>query len=188
MVYRASRAGGNLAWKAADGSGEEERLTESKNLQTPSSISPDGKWVAFNELKDIWLLPLPGPGRQPQRFLSHLILGSRSCVFCPTDIGSPTVAHEVGNLRCTFVLSLRLFAHGRSPLMAEKTPSGRAMGVNFFTAVLVGPDGRRNHQEPEIAAGRPAAFSKAIGSLGSPTGGVAGDDVSVDGGNFLWCS
>src|SRR5262249_22616960 len=67
VVYRSSRAELNLAWKAADGSGEEERLTVSKNLQTPSSVSPDGKWVAFNELRDIWLLPLHEPGRQPRR-------------------------------------------------------------------------------------------------------------------------
>ena len=102
-----SRAGGNLAWKAADGSGEEERLTESKNLQTPSSISPDGKWVAFNELKDIWLLPLPGPGRQPQRFLSHLILGSRSCVFSPDGQWvaygmKPDEVGEISGVRSSF--------------------------------------------------------------------------------------
>jgi Tol biopolymer transport system component len=35
--------------KAADGSGGEERLTTKAGLQTPSSATPDGKWVVFLE-------------------------------------------------------------------------------------------------------------------------------------------
>jgi serine/threonine-protein kinase len=37
----------NLYWKAADGSGDEERLTTSENLQSAASFAPDGKWLAF---------------------------------------------------------------------------------------------------------------------------------------------
>jgi eukaryotic-like serine/threonine-protein kinase len=63
----------NLYWKPADGSGDEERLTTSENLQTAVSFAPDGKWLAFWEADpttnaDIWLLPLSGD-RKPQVFL-----------------------------------------------------------------------------------------------------------------------
>jgi len=63
----------NLYWKPADGSGDDERLTNSDNLQSAASFSPDGKWLAFWETDpatstDIWLLPLSGD-RKPQVFL-----------------------------------------------------------------------------------------------------------------------
>jgi Tol biopolymer transport system component len=63
----------NLYWKSADGSGDEERLMTSENLQTAGSFTPDGKWLAFWETDpvtgtDIWLLPLSGD-RKPQVFL-----------------------------------------------------------------------------------------------------------------------
>src|SRR4029078_8102728 len=63
----------NLYWKPVDGSGNEEGLTTSDNIQTVASFSPDGKWLAFWETDpataaDIWLLPLSGD-RKPQVFL-----------------------------------------------------------------------------------------------------------------------
>jgi serine/threonine-protein kinase len=70
----------NLYWMRADGAGDTVRLTESKNTQSPYSISPDGKRLAFTENNpesgwDIWTLPLdlsdpdhPKPGR-PELFL-----------------------------------------------------------------------------------------------------------------------
>ena len=40
----------NLYWKPADGSGDEERLTTKPGVvHTPTSVSPDGQWLAFAE-------------------------------------------------------------------------------------------------------------------------------------------
>lgn len=39
----------NLHWKAADGSGEAERLTESNLAQFPCSFSSDGRWLMYQE-------------------------------------------------------------------------------------------------------------------------------------------
>jgi len=74
VVFRGTREGlRNLFWKAANGSDQEERLTTSENLQTPVSVSPDGKHVAFGAVDrvdgyDIWIMPLDGT-RTPQVFL-----------------------------------------------------------------------------------------------------------------------
>ena len=68
IIYRLTREGRrNLFWRNADGSGEEERLTTSDHMQTANSVSPDGRWLAFQEIDpvsadDIWILPLDKKG------------------------------------------------------------------------------------------------------------------------------
>ena len=62
---RADKAIGNLYWQRADGTGEAERLTESKNRQSPMSWHSSGKFLAFQELNpqtsfDILILPVTG--------------------------------------------------------------------------------------------------------------------------------
>ncbi len=72
IAFSSSRDGpSNLYRKRADGTGEVERLTESPNGQTPSSLSPDGQ-IAFTEStsdtsQDIWTVWLDGDG--PEIFL-----------------------------------------------------------------------------------------------------------------------
>jgi Tol biopolymer transport system component len=53
--------------KASDGSGSEEVLFESAENKYPTSLSPDGRFLAFtnqdtkaNTKQDIWILPLFG--------------------------------------------------------------------------------------------------------------------------------
>ena len=66
VVFNSTRYGGpalNLFWKPVDGSGPEERLTESEFHQQPQSWSPDSKWLIFTEAHpvtgfDIWLLSM----------------------------------------------------------------------------------------------------------------------------------
>ncbi|HEV8335242.1 MAG TPA: protein kinase [Candidatus Polarisedimenticolia bacterium] len=69
IIYRATRKGRrNLCWKAADGTGEEEWLTEKEGiLQTPTSVTSDGRWAIFSEMglrgstsTTLWALPLTG--------------------------------------------------------------------------------------------------------------------------------
>ena len=76
VAYRSQRAGGyNMYWTPADGSGAEERLTTAAggwNL-TPSSFSPDGRALVYNQTDpktsyDLWMLPMQGE-RKPQPFL-----------------------------------------------------------------------------------------------------------------------
>jgi serine/threonine-protein kinase len=76
IVYSSERLGASnfgIYWKPADGSGAEERLTSSSNLQSLGSWSPDGKLLAYSQFdpksqQDIWILPMEG-NRQPRAFL-----------------------------------------------------------------------------------------------------------------------
>jgi serine/threonine-protein kinase len=67
IVFGSTRAGAssNLFWQRADGSGAEQRLTESKVTQIPGSWHPSGKYLAFSEQNsntswDILILPVDG--------------------------------------------------------------------------------------------------------------------------------
>jgi DNA-binding winged helix-turn-helix (wHTH) protein/Tol biopolymer transport system component len=76
-IIFSSDAGGaplNLYWKAADGSGAVERLTQSNNLQFAGGCTPDGRLLVFAEVDpetrwDIWMLDLNTPERRPQPLL-----------------------------------------------------------------------------------------------------------------------
>ncbi len=69
VVYRATRKGlRNLYWRAADGAGAEEALTAKPDVvQTPTSVSTDGQWLAFTETgtterggHGLWVMRLEG--------------------------------------------------------------------------------------------------------------------------------
>jgi Tol biopolymer transport system component len=66
IAFSSERGGTRgIYWQRADGTGEIQRLVESKNAVSPHSFSPDGKLLAYTEsdpktLGDIWLLPVEG--------------------------------------------------------------------------------------------------------------------------------
>jgi Tol biopolymer transport system component len=69
VVYRSEEGGPyNLFWRAADGTGEQERLTTSEHVQFPTAVSPDGRRLAFMQMHpeartDLWALSLDGDRR-----------------------------------------------------------------------------------------------------------------------------
>jgi serine/threonine-protein kinase len=66
-----------IYWTRADGAGQPQSLTQSKNAQFPCSITPDGKRLAYFEALEkgqIWTVPLDDHGGQlkagkPEQFL-----------------------------------------------------------------------------------------------------------------------
>ncbi len=79
LIFRGTRKGTrNLYWMPADGSAAEERLTtKSGVIQTPTSVSSDGRILLFNEHgpgepdgSGIWWLALDGD-RTPKRLFPH---------------------------------------------------------------------------------------------------------------------
>ena len=73
VVYASLRGGlCGLYQRAADGSGTEEKLVESKNWIFPMSWSPDGRFLAYEERDpgtgmDVWILPMAD--RKPVPFV-----------------------------------------------------------------------------------------------------------------------
>jgi serine/threonine-protein kinase len=72
IAYRGTRKGTrNIYLKAADGTGEELRLTEKVGVvQGPGSFSPDGEWLVYGELATLWRVRVRGD-RTPQRLLDQ---------------------------------------------------------------------------------------------------------------------
>ena len=78
VTYQSTTGGpSNLSWTLADG-GAAERLTTSEHTHIPTSWSPDGKTLAFLQLRaqerlsnswDIWTLSLDDDGAKTQPFL-----------------------------------------------------------------------------------------------------------------------
>jgi eukaryotic-like serine/threonine-protein kinase len=90
---RGDRSTPNLYWQRADGTGEIQRLTESKSLQIATSWHPSGKFLAFTERNpqtadDVMILPMEGDDRQgwkpgkPTVFLNSPFIEANA-VFSP---------------------------------------------------------------------------------------------------------
>ncbi len=83
VIYGSERGRATNIYRAAwDGSGKEERLTNSPQSQYPHSVSPDGKFLAFIQDGDIWLLSLDGSGKTAPFFTSPATEGNP--VFSPS--------------------------------------------------------------------------------------------------------
>jgi Tol biopolymer transport system component len=109
-IAYASRRGGstvfNLYWQRADGTGDAERLTTSKNAQWPTSFHPNGRTLAFLETAssgptDVMMLPIDGdeksgwkPGA-PAQFLKAAYSES-SAMFSPDGRWIAYISNEGG--------------------------------------------------------------------------------------------
>jgi Tol biopolymer transport system component len=107
IVFRSDRdKGANLYWQNADGTGEVQRLTESPNVQSPSSFHPNGKVLAFFETNpktgdDLMFLPIEGdessgwkPGK-PSVFL-NTPAGEQEPMFSPDGRWIAYISNESG--------------------------------------------------------------------------------------------
>ncbi len=87
LIFNSNRLGAlNIFSKATDGSGTVERLTESDNVQFPSSVSPDGKFLAYSERDpetrfNLWVMALDGS--EDPRLLLETPFNERNAVFSP---------------------------------------------------------------------------------------------------------
>jgi serine/threonine-protein kinase len=111
VAFSAGLPDANIFWKAADGTGKEERLTKSQYTQFPGAFSPDGKLLVFVENNpttgsDIWILPLEGD-RTPRLFLQ-----------------TPFVENEVALSPDGHWIAFQSNESGRYEIYAQPFPSG----------------------------------------------------------------
>ena len=144
IVYSAEEKGGtlNLWWKRADGAGNAQRLTQSKNAQYARSWRSDGKVLAFEQLNpgtkmDIMTLNVAGnekSGWQPGESKPFVNTSfTESAPRSPrTAIGSPISPMNPGMTKCTFVLSPARGARRKFPPAAAASPSGPTTARSFF--------------------------------------------------------
>jgi serine/threonine protein kinase/Tol biopolymer transport system component len=55
-------ADGGIAWTRSDGGSKSHFLTQSKAIQRPWSISPDGRRLAIMQQRDLWTMPVESDG------------------------------------------------------------------------------------------------------------------------------
>ena len=82
---RADKATRNLYWQQADGTGDVQRLTNSKSWQFPGSWHPSGKFLAFLE---------GNPQKVPRLPYNIMILPMEGDEFSGWRPGTPTVFHN----------------------------------------------------------------------------------------------
>ena len=120
----------NLFWQRADGAGEIQRLTDSKNQQIPGSWHPSGKFLAFTEQNPQTGLRRDDPAdgrRRSLRVEARHANGlperplHRSATRCSrrTGGGSLTPPTSPGVPKCTCDRFLARAASGRSRLTVE---------------------------------------------------------------------
>ena len=196
VIFASDRDGGphNLYWKAADGTGDVERLTTSPNDQEPSSFSPDGKILVFEEntndpAQDVGSLSMDGEPSVELLLDSQALEGDaevspdgRWMAYASDESGQPEV----------YVRPFPNVDEGRWPISAGGGsgpvwgPNGRELFYvrregDITTLMVVSYD-----TEPTFRPGTSSAiFEGPYASQMSLRGGVKLYDVSPDGQRFL---
>jgi serine/threonine-protein kinase len=82
---------GGIFWTRSDGAGKPQQLLQTKTQQVPFSFTPDGKRLAFNELKangyDLWTVPVESESAMPSAGKPEMFSGTafddREPMFSP---------------------------------------------------------------------------------------------------------
>jgi serine/threonine-protein kinase len=102
ICFRSWKAGTMTMWRMpSDRSGPEERITSVGAWQSPVGVSPDGRYLAFNQgmmPSDVYVLPLDGRG-QPQPVVKSGFSNAAAkfspdgkwVVYCSNESGRPEV-------------------------------------------------------------------------------------------------
>jgi serine/threonine protein kinase/Tol biopolymer transport system component len=187
IVYRGTRTGSrNLWWKSVDDAKGEERLTTGEGVQTASSFSNDGQWLAYYDSDpetgfDIVALPLGGD-RKP-----------RAVVKTPFTEQFPRLSPDGHWIAYTSNES------GRTEVLVQSFPDAGAR-TQISTSGGIEPVWSRDGRElfyldgdamrvvevrtsPTFSAGAPRLLYE--GRFIQSPNGVASYDVSADGQRFL---
>jgi len=177
VIYRRDTPDGktSIAWKSADGTGEEEILLANDRPAFPTSASPDGKWLALmvvdpKSQSDIYVLPLAGD-RKPQPYVNGAF-DETIATFSPDGRWVAYSANETGR----YEVYVKPFPSGSGRWQvstdgggeARWSPTGKEIIYKFesrYTVVPVETSGtfRQGTPRPYLDSGR-APFNASSGS------------------------
>ena len=187
IAFRSRREGGrNIFWKAADGSGTVERLTDSPSLQIPYAFSPDGTRLVFREgLRDPDLVVLSMEGDRPAEPLLTTEFDERNAALSPDG---RWVAYQ-SNASGENEIYVRSFPDVEQGGLAQISTSGGVQpvwgpdGQELFyrsdAGLMVVPVGT----EPSFTAGNPEVV---VEDRYFPGEGGRDYDITPDGERFLF--
>ena len=193
IVYRSRNA---IFRKDSSGAGEEQRVTESGSLQSPTDWSHDGRLVLFNQFtpgtgSDLWVLPVTSEGNpngQPQVYL-HTQFNEQDGQFLP-DANPRWVAYTSNESGQTEVY-VQGFPEARGKFQVSTGgghfpkwgPAGRGMSRELFYVSLndklMAVDLKLGKDSVEPSAPR------ELFPLPTPTINFIPYDVTADGQRFL---
>jgi serine/threonine-protein kinase len=201
LLFSSQRAGAfNVYWQAADGTGAAERLTEGKYGQHPTSVSPDGSRVVFQEGtqtmgRDLMLLALdgvrgvapPSPGLGAPRPLLQTPFEERNGVISPDGRWLAYESDSSGR----FEIYVRPFPNVSDGQWLISTAGGTRprWARNGRELFYLAPDGaltavRVDARDTTWSAGRPAKILEGRYFSGGARLGTT-YDISPDGQRFL---
>ena len=183
VVFYSSRDGGGLFWKAADGTGEVERLLESTEQPYPWAWSADGRLVFDQATGDIGVLTVEGDRTVEMLLATEFYEGvpalspdGRWLAYQSDESGRPEI----------YVQPFPSIDDGKWQVSTDSgfdpvwSADGRAL---FFCGVPFGMMVAEVETEPTFNPGTP---SLAFALLGYPTnGGGRRFDLAPDGERFL---
>ena len=195
LAFRSWLAGGmTMWWMAADRSGSPERLDPAGTRQSPSSFSPDGKYLAFDQKDpdtrdDAWVLPLDGTGSP--RSIARTSSGEGSMKFSPDGRWVAYSSDESGRPE----VYVQAFP-GPGPKMQISSGGGndpvwRRSGTELFYRGQGGMMVVSVATSPQFKPSAPrqlwkGAYSQGTGaSCGMPGVSSSNYDVTADGQRFL---
>ncbi len=184
VVFTSTRDGQarNLYWKAADGTGQAERLTTSPNQQTANSFSPDGKRLVFLEsATGLQVLSMEGERTSQPLFQSPFNVNNG--MISPDGHWIANVSNETGR-RQVYVRPFPNVEEGKWQISSDggQEPVWAPRGQELFyrnggAMMVVGIK-----TEPTFTGGSPVVLFSGRYTSGLP---VANYDISPDGQRFL---
>jgi serine/threonine-protein kinase len=185
IVFDSGRAGGghNLFWKAADGTGQVERLTTSPTNQTAHSFSPDGKRLVFREIttQDLQVLSMEGERTSQPLYQSQFDV--RTGMISPDGHWMAYRSNESGRNEI-YVRPFPNVEEGKWQISSDggSKPAWAPRGQELFyrrgeAMMVVGIK-----TEPTFTAGSPVVLFTGRYSIVGP---VVDYDISPDGQRFL---
>jgi len=185
IVFDSGRAGAdhNLFWKAADGTGQAERLTTSPNNQTANSFSPDGKRLVFIEPATTGLQVLSMEGERTSQPLLQSQISESKGMISPDGHWIAYESNESGRIEI-YVRPFPNVEEGKWQISRDggTSPVWAPQGLELFyrngqAMMVVGIK-----TEPTFTPGSPVVLFTGRYTMG---GGIINCDISPDGQRLL---